>query len=108
MREKALKHIWLLMAALVAGLAMTLPAFAPSPLTPPKLTACNDKISDLTVCKEQDRTTTYCCINGLEWECRKVRWWVHTKNGTDYFRTDEDTICEATDLACSPITGECK
>jgi hypothetical protein len=108
MRKKALKHLWLLMAALVAGLAMTLPAFAPSPLSTPKLTACNDTILDPKVCKEQKRTTVYCCINNLENECTEVRWWVHIYNGTDYFRTAEGTICVGKDLPCSPTYGTCK
>jgi len=108
MQGKALRCLWMLMAALVVSVAVTLPAFVPSPLTPPKLTACNDKILDPTVCIEQKRTTVYCCINGMQWVCREVRWWVHKENGTDYYRTDKGTVCEDIGLVCSPTTGECK
>jgi hypothetical protein len=75
MRCKALKKFWLLMTALgLVGVAITSPAIGPSPLAPPKLTACNDEILNTVLRVEQSRTTTYCCINNQEWECTKVRW----------------------------------
>jgi len=92
----------------LVGVAITSPAIGPSPLAPPKLTACNDTILDPVLCVEQHPTTTYCCINYQQWECTKVRWWVHKTTGSDYFRTDKDTECENLGLVCSPYTNTCK
>lgn len=102
------KSVCLLITALsIIGVTIALPVVVP--FQGPKLTACYDQILDLKKCKEQDRTSVYCCLyQGMMWRCREVRWWIHIDTKTDYFRVDEGTICENLMLPCSPVTGICK
>jgi hypothetical protein len=111
MRLWVLKRNWLLVVTfLVLVGALTLPAVV-SPLAPPKLTACKDEILNTEVCQYKGWTDAYCCLNNLEFTCRNVDWWEHKNSGTDYFRIrtkDPKSVCEPTELVCSPTYGKCQ